>query len=184
MDLKDIKQLIRLVDEKKFAEFELEKGDFKLRIKRNETPVVHYTSASPAAVQDYSPASSASTLPSGSLAAATSQPGPAVGRQDLDAPAEADLHIITSPIVGTFYRAPGPTAEPFVRDGDYVQPGMTLCVVEAMKLMNEIPSDVAGQVVKSHVENGHPVEFGQPLFSINVKSSAVSRPPSADGDAV
>ncbi|RMG52184.1 MAG: acetyl-CoA carboxylase biotin carboxyl carrier protein, partial [Acidobacteria bacterium] len=81
---------------------------------------------------------------------------------------ETDLHVVTSPIVGTFYRAPSPTADPFVREGDWVEPGTILCIVEAMKIMNEIPSDVAGQVVKIHVENAQPVEYGQPLFSIKV----------------
>ena len=76
------------------------------------------------------------------------------------------MHYITSPIVGTFYRSPSPGIDPFVNTGDTIEEGRVLCIVEAMKLMNEIPSDIAGEVVRIFVENGHPVEFGQKLFSI------------------
>ncbi|MBI3950460.1 MAG: acetyl-CoA carboxylase biotin carboxyl carrier protein [Acidobacteria bacterium] len=171
MDLKEIKQLIRLVDEKKFAEFELEKGDFKLRIKRNETPVVHYTSAPPALTQDPASASLSQALPAGALSVA---PAPALTleQEEMEVAVSVDLHLITSPIVGTFYRAPSPTADPFVQVGDYVESGTILCIVEAMKLMNEIPSDVAGGVVKIHVDNAQPVEYGQPLFSIRVSATS------------
>jgi acetyl-CoA carboxylase biotin carboxyl carrier protein len=79
---------------------------------------------------------------------------------------EEGLHIITSPIVGTFYRAPAPGADPYVKIGNKIEVGTILCIVEAMKLMNEIPSDVAGEVVEIHAENGQPVEYGQQLFSI------------------
>jgi acetyl-CoA carboxylase biotin carboxyl carrier protein len=89
-------------------------------------------------------------------------------------PAEAasapDVHIVKSPIVGTFYAAPGPEAEPFVSVGKKVDSGQVLCIIEAMKLMNEIESDVAGEVVQILVENGHPVEYGQPLFGIRAKA--------------
>ena len=84
------------------------------------------------------------------------------------APAEEPLHFVTSPIVGTFFRSPSPTAEVFVKLGDTIQEGQTLCIIEAMKLMNEIPSDISGTVVKILVENGQPVEYGQPLFGIKV----------------
>lgn len=168
MDLKGIKHLIRLVDEKKFAEFELEQGEFKLRIKRNETPIVHYASAPPAPERpsDASPEALADESP---LAALGPQPAPTQQAPETAEAAETDLHLITSPIVGTFYRAPSPNADPFVREGDRVEPGAILCILEAMKLMNEIPSDVAGVIVKIHVENGQPVEYGQPLFSIRVE---------------
>jgi len=84
------------------------------------------------------------------------------------APPEEILHIVASPIVGTFYRSPSPTAESFVKLGDTVETGKTLCIIEAMKLMNEIPSDAGGTVAKIFVENGQPVEYGQPLFGIKV----------------
>ena len=85
------------------------------------------------------------------------------------APAEEPgIHYVTSPIVGTFYRASSPTAAPFVSPGDYVKPGQTLCIIEAMKLMNEIESDLAGEVVKVLVENGTPVEYGERLFAVRI----------------
>lgn len=169
MDLKDIKQLIRLVDEKEFAEFELEQGQFRLRIKRNEAPIVNYTGSPPGSAEDASLGSA--TEPQTPLVSSTA-PNPAVAPslesvEDQQA-VEANLHMLSSPIVGTFYRAASPTADPFVRQGDRVQPGMILCIVEAMKLMNEIPSDVAGEIVNIHVENGQPVEYGQLLFTIRV----------------
>jgi acetyl-CoA carboxylase biotin carboxyl carrier protein len=95
-------------------------------------------------------------------APAANQPAPA------PAPQEEKLHIVSSPIVGTFYRSPSPTAEAFVKLGDTVDAGKTLCIIEAMKLMNEIPSDSAGTIAKIFVENGQPVEYGQPLFGIKV----------------
>ena len=84
------------------------------------------------------------------------------------APAEENLHIITSPIVGTFYRSSSPTAEAFVRIGDVIDQGKTLCIIEAMKLMNEITAEVSGTIVKILVENGQPVEYGQPLFGVKL----------------
>lgn len=174
MDLKEIKLLIRLVDEKKFAEFELEKGDFKLRIKRGETPVIQSTAPSSNAASDPAPAASVSLLPQDpagmAVASPTALPAVSLPGEKAETLPRTQLHFITSPIVGTFYRAPSPTAEPFVRIGDHVEPGTILCIVEAMKLMNEIPSDVAGEVVEILVENGQPVEYGQPLFGIKVSS--------------
>jgi acetyl-CoA carboxylase biotin carboxyl carrier protein len=164
MNFKELKQLILLIDEKEFAEFELEQGDFKLRIKRHNTPVIQSTHTMPIVMPSSIPADApdASVLQSTSSGAA---PAPA-----LEAVAEAEaLHVVTSPIVGTFYRAPSPTSEPFVRVGDRVEPGTPLCIVEAMKLMNEIVSDVAGEVAKIYVENGQPVEYGQPLFEIKLQ---------------
>jgi acetyl-CoA carboxylase biotin carboxyl carrier protein len=160
MELKEIKQLIRIVDEKKFAEFELEKADFKLRIKRNEAPVIHYAVGSPMSYADGHPAFA--------FPVAGAQAVDAAAGEEAGLAAGADLHLITSPIVGSFYRAPSPSAPPFVHEGDRVEPGKTVCIVEAMKLMNEIPSDVAGEVVKIHAENGQPVEYGQPLFSVRL----------------
>lgn len=170
MDLKEIKLLIRLVDQKKFAEFELEKGDFKLRIKRSETPVIQYASAPPEAAPDPTLAAAPPILSIGPPAVVTAPSAMTPPEARMEAINNADLHVITSPIVGTFYRAPSPTAEPFVRVGDHVEPGTILCIVEAMKLMNEIPSDVAGEVVKVFIENAQPVEYGQPLFGIKVSS--------------
>jgi len=170
MELKEIKRLIRLVDQKKFAEFELEKGDFKLRIKRSETPVIQYAGAPPEAAPDPSPSAAPPILSIGPPAVLTAPSAMTLPEAGMEAINNADLHLITSPIVGTFYCAPSPTAEPFVRVGDHVAPGAILYIVEAMKLMNEIPSDVAGEVVKVFAENAQPVEYGQPLFGIKVSA--------------
>jgi acetyl-CoA carboxylase biotin carboxyl carrier protein len=98
-------------------------------------------------------------------------PQPAVTERELlfetaEETEENDLHIITSPIVGTVYRSPSPGAEPYVKLGDQVEEGSILCLVEAMKLMNEIPADIQGEVARIYIENGHPVEFGQKLFGL------------------
>jgi acetyl-CoA carboxylase biotin carboxyl carrier protein len=81
---------------------------------------------------------------------------------------DPNIHYVTSPIVGSFYRAANPTAQPFVSTGDFVKPGQTLCIIEAMKLMNEIESDIAGEIVKVLVENGQPVEYGERLFAVRI----------------
>jgi len=107
-------------------------------------------------------------LPAGESVPVESVTAPPEAKQPAPAPQEEKLHIITSPIVGTFYRAPSPSAEAFVKLGDAVDTGKTLCIIEAMKLMNEIPSDTSGTVAKIFVENGQPVEYGQPLFGIKV----------------
>ncbi|MCS6816080.1 MAG: acetyl-CoA carboxylase biotin carboxyl carrier protein [Blastocatellia bacterium] len=164
MNIKELKEIIRLVAEKEFAEFELEQPDFKLRIRRNAPPVIHTVESSAARVVHSPPVNEPIPVPSTPVVS-TVEAAPAV--ED-----EKAYHIIRSPIVGTFYRAPNPTASPFVEIGDHVEPGTVLCIIEAMKLMNEITSDVAGEVVKIYVENGHPVEYGQPLFAIKPNTRA------------
>ena len=161
MTLKELKELIKLVDQKQFAEFELEQPDFKLRIKRNTPVVVQPTSNSTPLAPAPLPGVVPPAMPVVPPPAAAATPAPVA------APEEA-VHLIVSPIVGTFYRAPSPTADPYVEIGDRVEPGTVLCLIEAMKLMNEITSDVAGEVVKIFVENGQAVEYGQPLFGIRV----------------
>ncbi len=159
MNIKELKEIIRLVAEKEFAEFELEQPDFKLRIRRNAPPILQTVAPIPEPAPRTSgpPPEEATTSTATAVAPA---PAPASVEE------EKLYHIIKSPIVGTFYRAPNPTASPFVEVGDHVEPGTVLCIIEAMKLMNEITSDVAGVVVKIYVENGEPVEYGQPLFAI------------------
>jgi acetyl-CoA carboxylase biotin carboxyl carrier protein len=157
--LEEIKSLIALVAKEPFQEFEFEAGAMKFRIRKDSVhgpaPVVYAAPAMPAA-----PA----------LAATQAVPAPAPhAAPPPAAPAEdAGLHYITSPIVGTFYRASNPNTPPFVSVGDTVRPGQTLCIVEAMKLMNEIECDIAGEVVKVLVENGTPVEYGEKLFAVRV----------------
>lgn len=153
MDLKDIKDLLRYVTRSGFQEFELKQGDFSLRVKRPGPATAEMPAFSSAAWQ------------------VTSSPAPAPPARTVDTPAPAvdeKLHLIASPIIGTFYRAPSPGAEPFVNVGARINPGDVLCIVEAMKIMNEIECDVAGTIEKIWVENGEPVEYGQNLFSIRL----------------
>ena len=160
MNQKELKELIEFLIEKDVTEFELERGDVKVRIKRGAQPSaerdVHYVAVPPltAAVEPSPLPQPASPPPTAAPPAAA----PAAGEQG--------LHTITSPIVGTFYEAPSPGSPPFVKPGDGVEVGQVLCIIEAMKLMNEIECDIAGEVVKRVVNNGQPVEYGQPLFEI------------------
>ena len=147
MNQRELKDLIEFLIEKDITEFELERGDVKVRIRRGGEP--------PAAAH-YAPQAAAPTAPG--------QPGPAAA--PAAAAEEAGLHSVKSPIVGTFYESPSPGSPPFVKVGDAVEAGQILCIIEAMKLMNEIESDVAGEVVKKLAANGQPVEYGQALFVI------------------
>jgi acetyl-CoA carboxylase biotin carboxyl carrier protein len=163
MNQKELKELIEFLIEKDIAEFELERGDVKVRIKRAGEHTVVHTQGEPRyyAVPPAPPASP--ELGSAPVAAAPAAP-PAKAAE----PEEA-LHAVKSPIVGTFYEAPSPGAPPFVKVGDSVEVGQVLCIVEAMKLLNEIESDVAGEIVKKLASNGQPIEYGQELFSIRPK---------------
>jgi acetyl-CoA carboxylase biotin carboxyl carrier protein len=157
LGLEEIKALIALVGREPFQEFEFEAGDMRFRIRKDGPPALLQAPVA-APIVMAAPAPLVQPLPA---AAPVNQP-PA-------APAEEPgLHYVTSPIVGTFYRAPNPTAAPYAQPGDFVKPGQTLCIVEAMKLMNEIECDVAGEVVKVLVENGQPVEYGERLFAVRI----------------
>jgi acetyl-CoA carboxylase biotin carboxyl carrier protein len=159
MNQKEIKELVEFLIEKDISEFEIERGDIKLRLKRSNSAVA------PAAQVVYSAAPVAMPAPAPLAAAAAA---PATAHLPTPAPADADagMHIVRSPIVGTFYEAPSPGAQAFVKPGDNVQTGQVLCIIEAMKLMNEIEADVSGTIVRRLVENAQPVEYGQPLFTI------------------
>ena len=157
--LTEIKELIEFVSEKGFNEFELERGGFRLRLLKGV--------GEPAA-PSRPPANVPRTAGENRPVEFVSAPPAATQAAPAPAPTEEELHIVASPIVGTFYRSPSPTAEPFVKLGDTVEAGKTLCIIEAMKLMNEIPSDAGGTIAKVFVENGQPVEYGQPLFGIKV----------------
>lgn len=162
MNQKELKELIDFLIEKDISEFELERGDVKVRIKRGaETAAPVITHAMPmTAMPMVAPLAGASHAPA-AAAAPPASPSAAPA-----AAAEEELHTVKSPIVGTFYEAPGPGALPFVKPGDQVAAGQVLCIIEAMKLMNEIEADTSGEVVKVLVNNGQPVEYGQPLFAI------------------
>ncbi|MCC5846488.1 MAG: acetyl-CoA carboxylase biotin carboxyl carrier protein [Verrucomicrobia bacterium] len=150
MDFKDLKKIIELVKENDIMELELQDGDFRLATKlRGNDPVYVTTSAAPQA-PSASPAPSAPQASGGEM-----PPAPKV-----DAPS------IKSPMVGTFYRSSSPDADPFVKAGDLVEADSTVCIIEAMKVMNEIKAEVTGRITKILVENAEAVEFGQPLFEI------------------
>jgi acetyl-CoA carboxylase biotin carboxyl carrier protein len=163
MNQKELKELIEFLIEKDIAEFELERGDVKVRIKRGTEPVVSASAADTRFFAVHSAPPPAAEAGAASVPATVSAPPAAPAK----APApEEGLHIVRSPIVGTFYESPSPGSPPFVKPGDIVEVGQILCIVEAMKLMNEIESDVAGEIVKRLVENNAPIEYGQELFAI------------------
>jgi acetyl-CoA carboxylase biotin carboxyl carrier protein len=149
-DIEDLKQLIEFLKKYQVAEFDLDRGDLKIRLKFNQPD------ASSAGLGDL-----AHLLGSAPPAASASPAAPA-------ADPDAGLHVVKSPLVGTFYGSPSPGSAQFVSAGDHVSKGQVIGVIEAMKLMNEIECDAAGEIVRSLVPNGQPVEFGQPLFSIRL----------------
>jgi acetyl-CoA carboxylase biotin carboxyl carrier protein len=152
LDISEIERLLAFMEKHNLEQFEFSRGDFRVALKRG------WDGGSAPATSRPAPSSGApgrtSDAPSASAPAAPAAP-----------PAETQ-HIIKSPIVGTFFSAAGPDSAPFVKSGDHVKAGQVVCIVEAMKLMNEIEADVAGVIVKALVENAQPVEYGQPLFSI------------------
>jgi acetyl-CoA carboxylase biotin carboxyl carrier protein len=158
-DIEDLKQLIEFLKEYQVAEFDLDRGDLKIRLKFNppETPM--------AGLGDLARALAAAAPVAGPQAAAVSSEPPAAAHINAD---DVGLHIVKAPLVGTFYSSPAPGSEPFVSPGDHVNKGQVIGIVEAMKLMNEIESDAAGEIVKCLVSSGQPVEYGQPLYSIRV----------------
>jgi len=158
MNQKELKELIEFLIEKDIAEFELERGDVKVRIKRAGEHMAH-AHGEPRFFSV--PAAPAAAPEVGASPIGLSQAAPAA-----EPPPEEGLHMVKSPIVGTFYEAPSPGAPPFVKVGDSVEIGQVLCIVEAMKLLNEIESDVAGEIVKKLAANGQPIEYGQELFAI------------------
>ena len=161
MNQKEIKELIEFLIEKDIAEFELERGDVKVRIRRGapeHAPTERIISVHPAAaaVQPVHVAHPPSAVPTHAVPPA-------------EAPKTEDLHMVRSPMVGTYYESPSPGSPPFVKPGDIVEAGQVLCIVEAMKLMNDIETDVGGEIVSCLVKNGQPIEYGQELFAIRPK---------------
>jgi acetyl-CoA carboxylase biotin carboxyl carrier protein len=159
-DIQELQQLIDFLKENQVAEFEWDRGETRVLLKF-EQPL-----STQAGVSDLAGllanARAASAQPTAPNAAA---PPPAETPQ---ADPDAGLHLVKSPIVGTYYGSPSPGASPFVSSGEHVDKGQVICIVEAMKLMNEIESDAAGEIVKSFCSNGQPIEFGQPLFSVRL----------------
>ena len=161
MNQKELKELIEFLIEKDIAEFELERGDVKVKIKRaSEVPAAAEVRYMAAPVAPLAPIPVAAPATAGTPAP---PPPPAA------AASEEDLYTAKSPIVGTFYEAGSPGAPPFFKVGDTVEAGQVLCIIEAMKLMNEIEAEVSGEIVKRFVNNAQPVEYGQPLFAIRAR---------------
>ena len=175
MNLKEIKDLIELVDDKGFAEFEIKRQGFRLRISRfKEESTPQIISAPPAQTLVSAPVPDApQTLPQGThrgLIEAESSAGTISNASEVieSGDAHPELHIIKSPIVGTYYSAPSPSSAPFARIGDRIDQDTVVCIIEAMKLMNEIQAEVSGDIIRIYVENGQPVEYGQALFGVRV----------------
>ncbi|MFC2133241.1 acetyl-CoA carboxylase biotin carboxyl carrier protein [Bacteroidota bacterium] len=156
MDLELIKKLIKLVEKSEVAEFSVQEGDLKIKISKNSKPLLNINSQLQPGLQ---PVVSQVAIEKSEQVPLKAEPKPAES-------AGANLHEIHSPIVGTFYRSSSPDADPYVKVGDTVTEGTTLCIVEAMKLMNEIESDIGGKIVKILVDNATPVEYDQPMFLI------------------
>jgi acetyl-CoA carboxylase biotin carboxyl carrier protein len=163
MNQKELKELVEFLIEKDITEFELERGDVKVRIKRG-TPAAAQTERIIAVPATHTPIQ----VPVASSSATPPAAPPPVPVETAPAPAE-ELHMVRSPIVGTYYESPSPGSPGFVKPGDSVEVGQVLCIVEAMKLMNEIEADVAGEIVKILVKNGQPIEYNQELFAIRPK---------------
>jgi acetyl-CoA carboxylase biotin carboxyl carrier protein len=161
MNQKELKELVEFLIEKDIAEFELERGDVKVRIKRG---VGHLASVPPSI--SYVPVSAPAVSTSASVSQTT--PGAVAPAKSTSAAPASDegLHLVRSPIVGTYYESPSPGSPPFVKVGDKVEIGQVLCIVEAMKLMNEIEADATGEIAKILVSNNQPIEYGQALFAI------------------
>jgi acetyl-CoA carboxylase biotin carboxyl carrier protein len=168
-ELNELKELIEFLKENKIGEFDLERGDLKVRIKFAQEGGADMAGlARLLAAQNAAQASAnlapipSAPRPAENVTAASQASAEAAALPDED----ASLHLVKSPIVGTFYDAASPGAAPFVKIGDEVEVGQVLCIVEAMKLMNEIECDAAGEIVKRFVQSGQPVEYGQPLFAV------------------
>jgi acetyl-CoA carboxylase biotin carboxyl carrier protein len=165
MDIRKVKKLIELLEESGISEIEITEGEDAVRISRYPSapqPVTTVTqAATPATQMAAPPPPSAAPAPAAPAAATADEPAPAAQHQP---PVEG--HTVTAPMVGTYYASPAPGAKPFIQVGSEVEVGDTLCIIEAMKMMNQIESEVAGRVVSTLVDNGEPVEFGQPLFII------------------
>jgi acetyl-CoA carboxylase biotin carboxyl carrier protein len=161
--LEELRELVEFLKANGIAEFDMEQDDLKVRIKFAGEPGAGSAGGFDMAQLSRLMASAPAAAP------AVAAPARASAAADLAAELEEKLHEVKSPIVGTFYESPSPGAPAFVKVGDQVEVGQVLCIVEAMKLMNEIESDVAGEVVRRIASSGQPVEYGQPLFAIRAR---------------
>jgi acetyl-CoA carboxylase biotin carboxyl carrier protein len=161
-DIADLKQLIEFLKENQVAEFDLDRGELKIRLKFNPAE------AASTSLGDLGRLLGSAPAPVGRAAAAATQPVTLETPVSAPVEPESGLHTVKSPMVGTFFGSPSPGAAQFVSVGDRVTKGQVIGIVEAMKLMNEIESDAAGEVVKCLVTNGQPIEYGQPLFAVRI----------------
>jgi acetyl-CoA carboxylase biotin carboxyl carrier protein len=152
-DIEQIEKLLKTMSEHNLEGFEYSRGELRIRLKKPSAGGLV-------------PSQRTAAMPEIIVAGTSPVIGTAAASAASEPRSTEDLHLVKSPIVGTFYASPSPGAEPFVKIGGYVEDGQTLCIVEAMKLMNEIESDGTGEVLRIFVENGQPVEYGQPLFGI------------------
>lgn len=155
LNMDELRDLANLVDEHGFTDFEFENANIRVRLSKNPAPQIIQ------AAQSFAP-------PTISAPTQTAQPKNESQTEitSTESVTDENLHVIPSPIVGTFYRSPAPDKDPYVKEGSNVSPDTIVCIIEAMKLMNEIEAEVAGEIVKVYVENGQSVEYGQPLFGI------------------
>jgi acetyl-CoA carboxylase biotin carboxyl carrier protein len=168
--MNELRELVDLITENGLTSFELEREGFRVKVGRgtfvedqSQTPVV------PGGAEKQIAAGAGAPMVTAAQSMPTSAPSHPGAQAEEAASVDQDLHIITSPIVGTFYRSAKPTAESFVRIGSQVESTTVVCIIEAMKLMNEIQAETAGEVVKIYVENAQAVEYGQPLFGIRTR---------------
>ena len=167
LNMEELRELAELVDAHGFTDFEFENEKIRVRLSKQTAPPIVQAIQPPPMPLAPAPAQAIAAFPAQSAAAETKIETPHPGaKAETEAAADEDLHKITSPIVGTFYRSPAPDKDPYISIGSQVSPETVVCIVEAMKLMNEIQAEISGEVVKIYVENGQPVEYGQPLFGI------------------
>ena len=159
MNKKEIEELIRFVSKAGVSEVSLEQKDFKITIKNAPREMQVVTAAAPAVVHMAPPVAAPAAAP---VAAAPAAPAPATKAAD-----ESKYHVVKSPMIGTFYRQPSPDKPNFANVGDEIKQGQVICIIEAMKLFNEIESDVKGRIVKVLVDNATPIEYDQPLFLVD-----------------
>jgi acetyl-CoA carboxylase biotin carboxyl carrier protein len=169
LPMDELRDLFALFTEHNLTEFEIEREGFRVHLGRNlapqitTAPTASHSQTTTAPALTSAPMAHAVEQGAATAAASTSSTG---AQAEASATEDESLHIIVSPIVGTFYRSPSPTAEPFVRLGSHVDQDAVVCIIEAMKLMNEIQAETSGEIAKIYVENGQPVEYGQPLFGV------------------
>ena len=165
VNMEELRELIELLRDNGLAELELERADFRVRLRREgfsgDSVGDNFT-----LTEMVKNAMGANPIPYSVTQTPVAPPAHPGAESASAASEDQGLHIITSPIVGTFYRSPSPTADPFIKIGSNVEPVTVVCIIEAMKLMNEIQAETSGEVAKIYVENGQPVEYGQPLFGI------------------